>query len=65
VKVQKGSPCNDGEFSPARDCTKYFVCMWGTYQEFSCGSGLHWNNVSYKRTRKGIRYPLNVIANAL
>ncbi|PNF16877.1 putative chitinase 10 [Cryptotermes secundus] len=47
LKIKKGSSCNAGDFSSAQDCTKYLVCIWGTYQEFSCGPGLHWNNAAH------------------
>ena len=46
LKIKKGSPCKDGDYSASQDCAKYLVCLWGTYQEFTCGPGLHWNSVS-------------------
>jgi Chitin binding Peritrophin-A domain. len=56
LKIQKGAPCNDGEFSGAQDCNKYLICMWGTYQEFSCASGLHWNRVIFYKLIFKIHY---------
>jgi Chitin binding Peritrophin-A domain. len=46
LMIKKDSPCTDGDYSASQDCAKYLVCLWGTYQEFTCGPGLHWNSVS-------------------
>ncbi|KAK0072744.1 hypothetical protein PV326_014149, partial [Microctonus aethiopoides] len=36
--------CEDRLFIPHKDdCTKYLICNFGQVSEFSCPSGLHWN----------------------
>lgn len=39
-----GLPCNrNGEYFRHDDCSKYYYCVYGSSQEYSCASGLHWN----------------------
>ncbi|KAJ8878485.1 hypothetical protein PR048_019063, partial [Dryococelus australis] len=38
-------PCQSGSYEHYQgDCKRYLMCLFGKYKEFSCASGLHWNN---------------------
>ncbi|XP_063232762.1 probable chitinase 10 [Bacillus rossius redtenbacheri] len=37
--------CQSGSYEYYQgDCNRYLMCLFGRYKEFSCASGLHWNN---------------------
>lgn len=39
-----GLPCDrNGQYFRHDDCSKYYYCVYGMSQEYSCASGLQWN----------------------
>ncbi|XP_059054390.1 probable chitinase 10 [Achroia grisella] len=42
--VEQPEFCTNGEYTGyPSDCTRYRHCLFGRFEEFSCNSGLHWN----------------------